>query len=170
MRNVRIGLRTKDEPDTSAASRVRTRTRRQQTALNRWCCTVDDAAKRSAERKLTNEARTEGKLACPLPCKEEEDEVNDRSSRLYWVSARTVRLTRHSPADKSVIRSGRRRSGTAHRQRGSRAGIFPQVMITGLWNLGHLCTNNLRSNFYSYYYFLEHLAAKTGCFLWMIVR
>ena len=81
-------------------------------------CTVDDAAKRSAERKLTNEARTEGKLACPLPCKEEEDEVNDRSSRVCGVSARPVSLTRHSPADKSVIRSGRRRSGTAHRHRG----------------------------------------------------
>ena len=117
LRNVRIGLRTKDEPDTSAASRVRTRTRtrRQQTALNRRWCTVDDATKRSAERKLTNEARAEGKLACPLPCKEEEDEVNDRSSRLCGVSARQVSLTRHSPADKSVIRSGRRRSGTAHR-------------------------------------------------------
>ena len=84
-----IGLRTKDEPDTSVASRVRTRTRRQQTALNRRCCTVDDAAKRSAERELTNEARAEGKLACPLPCKEEEDEVNDRSSRLCGVSVRT---------------------------------------------------------------------------------
>jgi hypothetical protein len=30
---------------------VRPRTRRQQTALNRRCCTVDDAAKRSAERE-----------------------------------------------------------------------------------------------------------------------
>ena len=124
MRNVRIGLRTKDEPDTSAASRVRTRTRRQQTALNRRCCTVDDAAKRSAERELTNEARAEGKLACPLPCKEEEDEVNDRSSRLCGVSARPVSLTRHSPADKSVIRSGRRRSGTAHRHRGLGRAFF----------------------------------------------
>ena len=116
-------MRTEDEPDTSVASRVRTRTRRQQTALNRRCCTVDDAAKRSAERKLTNEARAEGKLVCPLPCKEEEDEVNDRSSRLCGFSARTVSLTKHSLADKSVIRSGRRRSGTAHRQRGSRVGI-----------------------------------------------
>ena len=43
---------------------------------------------------------------------------NDRSSRLCGVSARPVSLTRHSPADKSVIRSGRRRSGTAHRHRG----------------------------------------------------
>ena len=76
-------MRTKDEPDTSAASRVRTRPRRQQTALIRRCCTVDDAAKRSAERELTNEARAEGKLACTMPCKEEEDEVNDRSSRLW---------------------------------------------------------------------------------------
>ena len=82
------------------------------------------------------------------------------------MAARTVSMNRHSPADKSVIRSGRRRSGTAHRQRGSRVGIFPQVMITGLGNLGHLYTNNLRSNFYSYYYFLEHLAAKTGCFFY----
>ena len=49
--NVRIGLRTKDEPDTSASSWVRRRTRRQQTALNSRCCTVDDAAKRSAERQ-----------------------------------------------------------------------------------------------------------------------
>ena len=122
-------MRTEDEPDTSAASRVRPRTRRQQTALNRRCCTVDDAAKRSAERELTNEARAEGKLACPLPCKEEEDEVNDRSSRLYGVPARTVSLTKHSLADKSVIRSGRRRSGTAHRQRGSRVGQSLQAMI-----------------------------------------
>ena len=103
MRNVRIGLRTKDEPDTSAASRVRTRTRRQQTALNRRCCTVDDAAKRSAERELTNEARAEGKLACPLPCKEEEDEVNDRSSRLYGVPARTVSPSGHSFSAQSSV-------------------------------------------------------------------
>ena len=88
----------------------------------------DDAAKRSAERKLTNEARTEGKLACPLPCKEEEDEVNDRSNRVCGVSVRTVSLIRHSPADKSVIWSGRRRSGTAHRHRGSRVGKSLQAM------------------------------------------
>ena len=109
-----IGLRRKDDPDTSAASRVHPRTRRKQTALNRRCCTVDDVAKRSAERELTNEARAEGKLACTVPCKEEEDEVNDRSSQVCGVSVRTVSMTRHSPADKSVIRSGRRRSGTAH--------------------------------------------------------
>ena len=90
---------------------------------------VRDAAKRSAERELTNEARAEGKLACPLPCKEEEDEVNDRSSRVCGVSVRTVSLKRHSQADKSVIRSGRRRSGMAHRQRGSRVGQSLQAMI-----------------------------------------
>ena len=43
---------------------------------------------------------------------------SDRSSRLCGVLARIVSLTRHSPADKSVIRSGRRRSGTAYRHRG----------------------------------------------------
>ena len=43
---------------------------------------------------------------------------NDRSSRLCGVSVRTVCLTRHSPADKSVIRSGRSRNGSGHRQRG----------------------------------------------------
>ena len=53
---------------------------------------------------------------------------NDRSSRLWGVPARTVSLTRHSPADKSVIRSGRRRSGTAHRQRGSWVGQSLQAM------------------------------------------
>ena len=79
----------------------------------------------SHANELTNAARAEGKLACTMPCKEEEDEVNDRSSRLCGVSARPVSLTRHSPADKSVIWSGRRRSGTAHRHRGSLVGISP---------------------------------------------
>ena len=78
---------------------------------------------------------------------------NDRSSRLCGVSARPVSLTRHSPADKSVIRSGRRRSGTAHRHRGLGWAFFRRKwsMVSGILAIFAPSTLNLLYSYYIFY-------------------